>query len=96
MVLAGQDGHVAVIAATARHRDDLTVTARLLTALGVTGWSLTDMTLADAVIAMAGYYDCPDCTMQLGCGCSVQFAARGMCPHGGDDLIHAAWERLTR
>jgi hypothetical protein len=94
LALVNDDGHVALIAATRRRRTALAVTALILWQVGVPGWRAAEIDPATAAAAHAGYHDCRTCTMCLACGCPVQLAARGMCPHGGAELIDAASRRL--
>jgi len=88
------DGHVAAAAGPVRDRTTLAATVLLLAELGVPGWASVEMTAREAGERYNGYHACQACPMMLGCGCSVPLAGRGICPHGGYDLIHDAMARM--
>jgi hypothetical protein len=88
LALVHEDGHVGMIAAAASAESEVAGYARLLNALGITGWRAERLESRAAVRAHIAGSGCAGCEIVYPCGCRTEQVLAGGCPHGTRDKVH--------
>ena len=90
LCIVHDDGHVVALANGGEVDRRLRVDYAAMTAIGITGYTMTRMETRAAAEAHLAGLNCQACRIVCPCGCIPEHVAAGWCPHGTADAIRAA------
>jgi hypothetical protein len=90
LCLVHEDGHVVALANGGELDKRLRIDHAAMTAIGITGYTLTRMEAGAAAEAHLAGLNCGACRITCPCGCIPEHVAAGWCPHGTAEAIRKA------